>query len=87
MKKINTLRLFLIICSVINFVILCHHGEIAGSMIGTPEFHDPPFGEYADALHNMDIAWILFSITAIVTALAFFIPYLIEAYYEIREEK
>jgi len=79
MKKINTLRLFLIICSVINFVILCHHGEIAGSMVGTTKFHDP--------LHNMDIAWILFSITAIVTALAFFIPYLIEAYYEIREEK
>jgi len=87
MKKINTLRLFLIICSVISFVILCHYGEIAESMVGTPKFHDPPFGEYADALHNVDIALIFFLITAIVTVLAFFIPSFIEAYYEIREEK
>ena len=74
MKKINILRLFLIICSVTSFLILCHYGEIVQSMVGTPKFHDPPYGEYAQALFNQELSVDFFVGFLFITALSFIIP-------------
>jgi len=60
--------------TILTFTILCHYGEIVQSMIGTEKFHDPPFGEFADALHNQDICLAIFLGFLTATIFAFFIP-------------